>query len=87
MPKIENLWQIRIKDLLFLLVALHSLPRRAVLWLCRSDVGGCSSTAQSSQHFVQGAQLLALARAHRGPQALGRLASGERETEMRAGRG
>ena len=57
----------------FLLVALHTLPRRAALRLRRSDVGGCPSTAQSSQQFAQGAQLLA--RAHRGPQALGRFAS------------
>ena len=84
MPTIENLWQIRIKDLLFLLIALHSLPRRAALQLCRSDAGSCSSIAQSSQHFAQGTQL---ARAHRAPQAPGRLASGERETEMRAGHG
>ena len=69
----------------FLLVALHTLPRRAALRLRRSDIGGCSSTAQLSQHFVQGAQLLA--RTRRAPQAPDRLASGERETEMHAGRG
>ena len=69
----------------FLLVVLHTLPRRAALRLRRFDAGGCSSTAQSSQHFAQGAQLLT--RARRGPQVPGWLASGERETEMSAGRG